>query len=945
MLVTKINLIAALLLFLSGGVGADSLSVVFGSYVNRDFADQREFELSTLLGVPVTVSTASVDGVMRYRTLVYVPDKIASALLLRDAEVAGVDGGWLLRDKMKSPRRSLSKSLEPLSGLPSQLYPEGVVEPDNLSVTPSEGSDSGFVGEITQKIVISALGEGVRIVVPKFVESESAVTLDGVLDEDIWSEVVGYDNMLVSDPDTLVRPIYGTDMRFFNTEKGMYIGVRMEQPPETLVARLSSRDAELNRDGWGITLDTSGEGLYGYWFNVNLGGSVRDGKVAPERTISSEWDGPWESATSELSDGWSAEMFLPWSMMAMPSAQGDRVLRFWVDRKVAHIDERWSWPALPESSPRFMTALGAMQSPGVSPKRQVEVFPNLSVTVDEISKKEEYRAGVDFSWRPSTNLQITATANPDFGVVESDDVVVNLTAWETFFPEKRLFFLEGQEVFSTMPRNAGMPNSKGGIGSRQTTSTYLGEPTTLLNTRRIGGAPRTKIPEGLSVASVERGKPTDLLGAVKVSGQNGPIRYGVLSAFEDEVELPGVISAGDRAGERVLVKEDGRDFGVARVVYEDASNGRRSVGYMGTVVKYPTYDAVVNGVDGHWLAQDGTFQIDGQLIRSDVDDSRGNGVITDFSYRPKRGVQHKLSVDYLDEKLNIQDLGFIRRNDARSVGYNYFYSTGRNLKRLRSKKRSLMFYNEWNRHDQLTRSGLFLRNTWTFKNLNEIRTEFNYFPRRWEDRASYGNGHFRMHDRVVAEVGFGTDTSKKFAFSALLGTRQEELSGWTLRSSLGFSYQPSDRFSLDLDLNYMDHDGWLLHQEERNMTSFGADDFQPRLAMDVFLSAKQQIRLSLQWAAIRAKEQEFYLIPAGGGTLVQVSKPEGPTDDFALSRLTAQLRYRWEIAPLSDLFVVYTRGSNLPGRVDDGFNDLFGDALNDPIVDYFVIKLRYRFGL
>ena len=129
------------------------------------------------------------------------------------------------------------------------------------------------------------------------------------------------------------------------------------------------------------------------------------------------------------------------------------------------------------------------------------------------------------------------------------------------------------------------------------------------------------------------------------------------------------------------------------------------------------------------------------------------------------------------------------------------------------------------------------------------------------------------------------------------------------------------------------------------MTSFGADDFQPRLAMDVFLSAKQQIRLSLQWAAIRAKEQEFYLIPAGGGTLVQVSKPEGPTDDFALSRLTAQLRYRWEIAPLSDLFVVYTRGSNLPGRVDDGFNDLFGDALNDPIVDYFVIKLRYRFGL
>ena len=120
--------------------------------------------------------------------------------------------------------------------------------------------------------------------------------------------------------------------------------------------------------------------------------------------------------------------------MAMPSGGGDRLIRFWVDRKVAYIDERWSWPALPESSARFMTALGKMEAPGVVPKRQIEFFPNLSVTSDEMSGDSDVRAGMDFSWRPSTDVQITATANPDFGVVESDDVVVNLTAWETFFP-------------------------------------------------------------------------------------------------------------------------------------------------------------------------------------------------------------------------------------------------------------------------------------------------------------------------------------------------------------------------------------------------------------------------------------------------------------------------------------------------------------------------------
>ena len=945
MQVTRFSLFAMLLLSWSSSAKAGSQAVVFGSFVNKDFAESRRLELERITDVPVSIASAQINGVTYHRILVYRDSKKSSMELLELSRQAGIEDAWVLDVSGFSASVKADVVEEP-SGLADQQSPlefnshhTGLTQeeamPRDQSPEPPEG----------RQLVMSAMGDEIRIVIPKAEEERVDVTVDGILKEEVWKEIPSYDNMLVSEPDTLVKPRYKTDMRFFNTEKGMYIGVSLEQPQDTLVARLSSRDADLNRDSWGITLDTSGEGLYGYWFTVNLGGSVRDGKVAPERTISAEWDGPWDSATSITKDGWSAELFLPWSMMAMPSTKGDKVLRFWVDRKVAHVDERWSWPALPESSPRFMTALGTMDSPGVSPRRQIEIFPNISATADEISNDEEYRAGVDFSWRPSTNVQITATANPDFGVVESDDVVVNLTAWETFFPEKRLFFLEGQEVFNTMPRNAGMNISRSGIGSRQTTSTFLGEPTTLLNTRRIGGPPRTNVPDGVSVASVERGKPTDLLGAAKVSGQNGRVRYGVLSAFEDQVELPGVITSGDKKGEPITVREDGRDFGVARLLYEDASNGRRSIGYMGTMVKYPTHDAIVNGVDGHWLSSDGSIQIDGQLIRSDVDNSIGKGVLTDFSYKPRRGVQHALTIDYLDEKLNVRDLGFIRRNDSSSIGYRYFYYTGRGLKHLRSKRRSIFFYNEWNRFDQLTRSGLFFRNTWTFKNLNEIRTEFNYFPRRWEDRASYGNGHFRMHDRFVAEIGFGTDTSKKFAFSTLLGTRQEELSGWTLRSSVGFSFQPSDRFSLDLDLNYMDHDGWLLHQENRNMTAFGADDFQPRLAMDVFLTAKQQLRLSLQWAAIRAEEQEFYLIPSGGGTLIQVQKPEGPTDNFALSRLTAQLRYRWEIAPLSDLFVVYTRGSNLPGRVDDGFNDLFDDALNEPIIDYFVIKLRYRFGL
>lgn len=342
-------------------------------------------------------------------------------------------------------------------------------------------------------------------------------------------------------------------------------------------------------------------------------------------------------------------------------------------------------------------------------------------------------------------------------------------------------------------------------------------------------------------------------------------------------------------------------------------------------------------------------------MHSDVEDVTGGGALADITFKPRQGVEHKLTLDYLDDTLNVRDLGFIRRNDSQNVIYRYSYRTGRGLKYLRAKSRSVVVSNEWNTDGRQVRGGYFFRNGWTFKNRGEIRTEFDYFPARWDDRNSRGNGDFRVEDRMIAEVGYGTDTSKKVSVSALIGARQEELSDWTIRSALGVTFKPNDRFSIEFDVNYFDRGGWLLHQsafggddplQDRNMTTYTGEEIQPRIATDLFLSAKQQLRLTLQWAGINVEEQEFYEIPLDEGDLVQVTR--GPTDarnDFTVSRMTAQLRYRWEIGPLSDLFVVYTRGSSLPNRMDDDFGNLFRDAIDTPIVDVFVVKLRYRFGL
>ena len=952
-----------------------SPALVLGSFLNRAYADERRMALEDKLGTQAFVVEADAKGTKMFRVVLIPDDSTDMSVLRARAAEIGITDAWGTRLNgrtfssevlaKQTPTMQQRQQREPVGQ--SQVIndpapPKPVTSKTDLSSIPDQPpipdqTDSSVPARSMGPIQLSSKGPDVDITLTKFNEGDFEWQLDGRLDEGFWQSLPAYDNMLVTDPDTMGPTQHATLQRFFYTDKGLYIGVHLQQPPDTLLARLSSRDEFLNRDGWGITIDTSGEGLYGYWFTVNLGGSVQDGKVAAERQFSKRMGRSLGicNRRSCMTVG-PPKYFLPWSMMTMPdSSDGRRNFGFYLSRKVAYLDERWTWPALPFGSPAFMSVLGQMQTPGVKPKRQLEIYPNIAYTHDEIDGEDEYRAGVDLSWRPSSNLQVTATINPDFGVVESDDVVVNLSAFETFFPEKRLFFLEGREVFQTTPRSRVRGRGPSGTGSRQTTSTFSPEPTTLLNTRRIGGPPRVDIPDNVNVAGVEQGKPSDLIGAVKVTGQTGPFRYGVLSAFEDDVRLPGTIDSGPSAGQRVRVEGDGRDFGVARFLWESTGNGRRSIGYMGTMVGYEDYDAIVHGIDAHWLSPNGLWQIDTQYMSSDVDDVEGSGALADITYKPKQGMEHKLTLDYLEDTLNIRDLGFIRRNDSRNIIYRFSNNTGRGLKRLRSKSVSAVVSNEWNQQGRHVRAGYFLRNSWTFKNLNEIRTELDYFPARWDDRNSFGNGDFKTEDRFVGEVAFGTDTTKILSFSALIGGRQEELSDWTIRSALGLTFRPNDRFSIDLDLNYFDRDGWVLHQRvfggdnpafDTSMFTFEAQELQPKLAMDVFLSAKQQLRLTLQWAGIRAEEQDRYLIPAGEGDLIrQIRNPADPINDFNVSRLTAQLRYRWEIGPLSDLFVVYTRGSVLPDRVDDTFSDLFLDAIDEPIVDVFVIKLRYRFGL
>ncbi|MDK1024563.1 MAG: DUF5916 domain-containing protein [Gammaproteobacteria bacterium] len=764
----------------------------------------------------------------------------------------------------------------------------------------------------------------------KYRQADISIIIDGGLDEPIWKAQTAYDNMLVTDPDILKPGIYKTQTRFLYTEKGLYVGVWNEQDSATLVSRLSSRDRYINRDGISLTIDTSGEGLYAYWFNVNLGGSLIDGTVLPERQFSRQWDGAWQGAAAETEDGWSAEMFLPWSMMAMPQVSEHRKMGFYISRKVAYLDERWSWPALARTQSIFMSALQPFELEEIKPQQQFVFYPFGSSTFNNIEKETDYKSGFDIFWRPSSNMQLSATLNPDFGSVESDDVVINLTAFETFFPEKRAFFLEGNDIFITTPRSR-----VGGPGSSRS------RPTTLVNTRRIGGKPRDPdVPDEVEFEGVELSQPSQLEGAVKITGQYKAFRYGILAAKEDDTKMDATV-----LGQNFRYLQDGRDFGVVRLLYENVSHGgRRSLGWISTMVSHPEANAVVHGVDAHLLSSDKKWLWDLQLMRSEVDNESGAGGFTDLEYNQSRGVKHKLSFDWLNDKLDINDLGFIRRNDAINFSYR-FRLTESDLPKLRERDSSFRLFQGYNTDGEVIGSGLFFDRNWTFMNRSRLFADLNYFPKKWDDRNSDDNGTFRVEDRWQAKFFWKSDTAKVLAFGFGAGVRQEDLGGWSQGYSAFVDWRPSHRFFISLALDYQNRDGWLLHWDDRQFITFKAEDWQPKLEMDFFLTARQQLRITTQWAGIKAREQDVYLVPLRKGALEPVTKsPGAASDDFSISRLTFQFRYRWEIAPLSDLFVVYTRGSNVDSAPDEDFGTLLTDAWTEKIVDVFIVKLRYRLG-
>lgn len=761
--------------------------------------------------------------------------------------------------------------------------------------------------------------------IPRFSEAESRVRIDGAPSEAIWSRVIPLADYTVSYPDRGEAPAFRTSTRMFYTERGLYVSSINFQPIDSLLPRLTARDQSTTRDSFQIVLDTSGEGRYGYWFEVGLGGSLMDGILLPERQFRSDWDGPWRGASAMDEHGWTVEMFLPWAMLNMPRSDDDiRRMGVYFNRRLGTLDQRWGLPNLPSTHPSFISGFLPVEFSKVEPRQEYSLYPFGSYDYDRIRGTEKYRAGFDLFWQPSSQFHLSATVKPDFGQVESDEVDVNLTAFETFKPERRPFFLENQAIFTTSPRN----QSQG----------------TLLSTRRIGTnlisrAGRPDFTGGIGFDKFQRTRAVELIGAVKATGQMGPWRYGLLGASEQDTVLD-VTSVG--GGQH---RAPGRDFGVARLVYEDVFAGsRRSMGWLGTIAEHPGRRALTQAVDGHYRSLSGVWTWDGQLFHSDIDGVAGIGFQSDLVLAPAEGRSHKLEIEYFDRRVNLNDLGYMRRNDQIAIDYDYRVTEER-LANLRRRQTFYLVRQSLNTARQVTGAGLFFRRFWDFHDGTRLRFGAEYRLPQWDDRNSLGNGAFRREDRFGIDAEYNTDSALSVSFEAGMGLLQESEGGLRRTLSGRLVYRPNDRFTLRLGTKYTDRDAWLVHSEGRRFTSYHAEEWRPNLSVDSFLNAHQQLRVALEWVGVKAFGDRHWRVPEQAGKLTQVATMPGETmGNFVISAINLQARYRWEIAPLSTLFLVYNRSGRLPGPNHNDFGGLFTDAMSDPEQEQLILKLRYRLG-
>ena len=300
---------------------------------------------------------------------------------------------------------------------------------------------------------------------------DSSIQIDGQLDEEAWNQAEIVTDFRQFSPDEGAPATQQTEVRILYGEGGIYVGAMLYDDNPALIERTLGRRDDFNRADWFVvSFDSYFNRQNAYTFGVNAAGIQYDGIRSSGggsglSGVDESWDAVWYSDVRVTNEGWVVEMQIPYSMLRFPETE----IQTWgihFTRRIPRLGEFSEWPLVPRvERDNLIAQYGLLQNiRNIEPRPNIQVRPYMVSSYNtnesptnpgEIVTEMNFDAGGDIKVGLGPNVTLDATINPDFGQVEADPAILNLTAFESFFQEQRPFFLEGIEIFGfSMGRGA-----------------------------------------------------------------------------------------------------------------------------------------------------------------------------------------------------------------------------------------------------------------------------------------------------------------------------------------------------------------------------------------------------------------------------------------------------------------------------------------------------------
>ena len=725
--------------------------------------------------------------------------------------------------------------------------------------------------------------------------SFAEIQLDGSLDEPQWADAQVFNQMFVVRPFSLQTPDYETEIKVFVDAKALYFGITNYQPTELNNSDSASRDSFISSDKIQLVIDFENNGISAYSFEVGLGQAIRDGIFSNENQFSNEWDGQWKAKTNSGENSWVAEIMIPWEVVSMKNNTANkRELRWYVARSIANKGLTFANVKATNTRSQFLSEFAVLSVDDFSTS-SFQLFSYATARQDILNKKSSIKAGVDMFWKSGTGKQLTATVNPDFGQIESDRLVVNFSATETFFSERRPFFTENQSLF----------NVRGANNLR------------FIHTRRIGARP-----------DLGGQKASDIDVAVKYTDKHSDFSYGMFAAVESDGD--GTQGRDYFAG-RFLQKKDNYAIGLTTTYVNRPDIERNATGY--------ALDYEYNWAD--------KFKLNTQLVASDVTDKTGDydengmGMWMTLNHQISQETQQSLRLSHYAKEFEINDFGFLPRNDLNTISYNYDVkdSDFEEGSKYRQKQNRYSFEHVRNDSGDRLYSYFSYSKRFTFQDSSGFGWDFGLFSNGLDDLISRGNGLVNTDSGHSIGTSYNSNNANKLRYHASIRRSSDFSTGVEYSTHIHPSYYFKENMNVSLSISYRSADNWLNWLVDTSFGRYKRQLINSNVDFNVNFAQKQELRFRLQWLAIDAQANNFYQLD-NQGDLIQTNDA---INDFSLSRTSLQLRYKYEVAPLSNIYVVYSRGARIFNESSQSLSSLFSPGFDNISSNNFLIKYRHQF--